>query len=277
MTDTTQQHNANDFKVSSYPHGLFSWVDASSTDQAKAKDFYVAVLGWEAQDMPIDDTQHYTMFFAHGASVAGLGQMSEEMKAGGVPSHWNNYIAVDDVDALMPKVTELNGKIIAPPFDVMSSGRMAVIQDPSGGMVALWQAKNHKGAGLVNYYGAVCWNELNTRDAEAAKAFYAGLLGWTYQDGPMPNYHLIMNNGRMNGGIMEMDDSFGEMPPSWSAYISVQDLVATVEKVKANGGTVAVGPMESSAGQFAVIADPTGAHISLIQPTEMDKSWEAEG
>ena len=79
--------------------------------------------------------------------------------------------------------------MIAPPFDVMDAGRMAVVQDPTGAMFELWQAKEHIGAGLVNEPGAFTWTELITPDIPKAAAFYNAVLGWdaaTSGGGDMP-------------------------------------------------------------------------------------------
>lgn len=260
-------------KVTKYPHGTFSWLDAVSTDAAKDKAFYQAALEWEVNDVPMGDGEFYTMFHKSGDDVAGLGQMQKELQDAGVPSHWNSYVAVDDVDALTAKVEGLGGKVVAPPFDVFDSGRMSVITDPAGATIAFWQAKSHIGATRVNEHGALVWNELATRNPEAAIKFYGDLMGWTFSKMEEMDYWLIHNNGRMNGGIMRLSDQFGEDAPSyWMNYLHVDDITAAVEKVKSSGGSIAYGPAETGAGTFATITSPSGAHISLIQ-TEGLEEW----
>lgn len=264
------------YKVTSYPHGLFSWADNISDDPETAKQFYVDVMGWDYEDLPMGEGMHYTMFKQDGENVAGLGPKPPNAPAE-MPSTWNAYISVDDVDALVDKVAELGGTVVAPPFDIFDSGRMMTIQDPTGAMVGLWQAKNHIGSGLVNTPGAFTWHELYTKDIPAAKKFYSELLGWTIEASEqMAGYNLITNgNGRMNGGVMELTPEMGEMPPHWATYFNVDDLDAKVAKVEASGGTV-VGRMEPSVGPLAIVNDPAGASFILIQAHEYDKSWEAE-
>ena len=257
------------FKVTKFPHGTLSWADCSSTDPDKTKKFYADVMGWGTEDIPIGEGAVYTMFKHDGETVAASSGMQEDMKKQGIPSHWNVYVTVDDVDSMTGKVTELGGTVIAEPFDVFDSGRMMVLQDPTGAMLSLWQAKNHIGAGLVNTPGAMTWNELATRDPEKAKAFYSKLLGWKFTDGPSDGYWMIENNGRTNGGMIKMDENWGEMPPTWSVYFSVADIKDTAEKVKASGGKM---PMEitdaQGVGQFVLASDPTGAMCSFIQLNE---------
>ncbi len=261
------------YTVTKYPQGTFSWSDGASTDPEKAKDFYVGLLGWGKEEIPMGDGSTYTMFKLDGADVAGFGGMQDEMKAQGVPSHWNSYITVDDVDSMVEKVKANGGTVIAPPFDVFDSGRMMVIQDPTGATVSLWEAKNHIGAGVVNKPGAMLWNELSTRDLEKAKDFFNKILGWEYTVDEN-NYTMILNNGRMNGGMMQMDESWGDMPPNWMIYFNIDDLDAAIAKVDGLGGKVIMGKTSAGAvGEFAIVSDPAGGTFTIMEANETDK-WE---
>ena len=80
---------------------------------------------------------------------------------------------VEDADAILAAVPGAGGQVIAPAMDIMSQGRMAMIADPSGAVVGLWQPMDHQGAELFNAPGSLTWNELQTRDLEPAMAFYS--------------------------------------------------------------------------------------------------------
>lgn len=263
------------FKVTKFPHGTISWADCVSTDVEKAKPFYANVLGWDIQDVPMGNDMFYTMYQVDGAAVAGLGPMPPGVE--GMPSLWNNYVTVDDVDALVEKVSELGGKVLDGPFDVFESGRMASIQDPTGAVIALWQPKNHIGAGIVNTVGAMCWNELITSDLDKAKKFYEDLFGWTFTKMEGMDYWVAANNGRVNAGVMPRTEEMGDMPSNWSVYFNVADIDEALKKVEENGGkrvTEIMGTMdEGSPGRFAVVADPAGAYLNLIQATQAD-TWQ---
>jgi predicted enzyme related to lactoylglutathione lyase len=256
------------FKVTKYPHGTFSWADCNSTNSEKAKKFYMDLMDWEANDMPLGEGLFYTMLTKDGETVTAVSPMMAEMQQQGIPSHWSSYITVDDVDALVDKVAELGGKVMAPPFDVFDSGRMMVIQDPSGANVGLWQAQNHIGASLVNTPGAMGWNELLSNDRAKAMEFYKGLLGWEYQKDPNQDYYMILNNGRMNGGMMQITKEMGDMPSYWMVYFNVADIDAAVKKVEALGGTIHMRREAPGVGPFAIIGDPTGAVMTIIQLEE---------
>ncbi|MCI0714334.1 MAG: VOC family protein [Chloroflexi bacterium] len=261
------------YKVKKYSQGTFSWADNSSTNTAAAKTFYEKVMGWGANDVPMGEGQVYTLFQCDGADAAGLGPMQPEMVAAGVPSNWTSYVTVDDVDAMTAKVKKLGGTVIAEPFDVFDNGRMTVLQDPTGATVALWQPNTHIGAGVVNKPGAMSWNELYTRDVAKARDFYGTLLGWTFQKVEGMEYYTIQNNGRMNGGIMELSPEWGDAPSHWMVYFSVEDVDKTAEAIKANGGTLHGDIMDAGGiGRFVLADDPSGAAAAYIQLDAPD-SW----
>jgi predicted enzyme related to lactoylglutathione lyase len=254
------------FEVKQYPQGTFAWADCSSTDTARSKAFYVALMGWTAEDLPIGDGLFYTMFKQNGLNVAGLGPSMTE----GMPSVWTSYVSVNNADAAAAKVKELGGTVMMEPMDVFENGRMMLLQDPTGAVLGMWQPKNHIGASLVNTPGAMTWNELSTRDLDTARAFYTKLFGWEASV-DSTGYTTFRNNGRSNGGAMQMDDSWGAMPPVWSAYFSVADIDATLAKVEPNGGRVFMGKTDAGeVGAFAVVGDPTGAVCSFMQLNEPD-------
>lgn len=254
------------FKVTKYPQGTFSWTDCSSTNAAEAKKFYVALMGWKSNDLPMGDGQFYHMFEQDGESVGGLGQMQAADEGQSMPSHWNSYVTVDDVDAMTTKAKELGATVLEEPFDVFNEGRMSLVQDPTGASFAMWQPKETIGAGIVNTPGAMTWNELMTRDTASAMKFYGELFGWTFQKVDNMDYYMVMNNGRVNGGIMALSEEWGDAPASWMVYFSVADIEDAVAKVNANGGKVINGINDAEGiGRFAIIADPCGAQCSVIQ------------
>ena len=126
-----------------------------------------------------------------------------------MPPHWNAYVTVADVDASAKLAQSLGGKVLAPPFDVMDAGRMAVIQDPTGAVFCLWKAGKSIGAKITNEPGTICWTELATRDTKAAEAFYTKLFGWTAKVGgagtPM-EYTEFSNQGKPGVGMMSMPE-----------------------------------------------------------------------
>lgn len=261
------------YKVTKYPHGTFSWADVGTHDTEKGKAFYMELFGWDKEELPMGDGMTYTMFKLAGDNVAALSPMMPDAAAQGIPPAWTNYITVDDVDAVADLIKEHGGKVVHGPMDVFDNGRMLVLQDPTGAHVALWQPKTHIGASVINKPGAMMWNELSTRDVEKAKDFYNKVLGWEYETEEESGYLMIKNQGRYNGGILEMDESYGDMPPVWTVYFNVDDINASKEKVKELGGKIMVEAEAPNIGPFAVITDPTGAALTIMEAKQVE-AWE---
>jgi predicted enzyme related to lactoylglutathione lyase len=158
----------------SYPPGTFSWVDLATTDVDGARDFYTVLFGWVG-----DAEAGGSMLRLDGALVAAIFPLSDDSRAAGTPASWTSYVAVDDVDASAARAVELGGGVAREPFDIMDVGRVALVEDPQGALVALWQAGTHFGAERVNDVGCLCMNELVTSDLDTARAFYEMLFGWT--------------------------------------------------------------------------------------------------
>lgn len=260
------------YTVTKYPHGTFSWADVGTYDTEKGKLFYMDLFGWTKEEVPMGDDMTYTMFKLDGEEVAALSPMMPNSTEQGIPPAWTNYITVDNVDAMVDPITENGGTVVHGPMDVFDSGRMLILQDPTGAHVALWQTKTHIGASVINKAGAMMWNELATRDIDAAKTFYKNVLGWDYETDEN-GYIMIINQGRNNGGILEMDESYGEMPSVWNVYFNVKDFDTQVKKVEELGGQVVMQAEAPNIGPFAVIADSTGAVLTIMEANEIE-AWE---
>ena len=250
-----------------YAPGTPSWVDLQTSDQPAAKQFYRELFGWTYDDNPVGDGVVYSMAVLKGTQVAAISPLGD-MAAQGVPPHWNTYVTVSDVDAAAGQVGAAGGQVIAPPFDVMDAGRMAVVADPTGAMLNLWQAKNNIGAGLVNEAGAFSWNELLSPDMPKAAEFYNKIFGWeaNHITEGMEYWEFKLNGESIAGG---MNPPMPGIPPVWTIYFSVDDTDATVAKAQSLGGAVFMPPTEIPPGRFAVLADPQGAVFNVIKMNPM--------
>jgi predicted enzyme related to lactoylglutathione lyase len=253
-----------------YAPGTPSWVDLSSPDVDASAAFYRELMGWAATEAgPADQTGGYRMFKQGDRNVAGLmGHMQE-----GQPTVWVTYISVADADETAQKVKAAGGSAIVEPMDVLDIGRMAVFADPTGAVFGIWQPKTFQGADLVNEPNSLCWNEVLTRDADAGKAFYPAVFGWTagrpsFENAP-DNYTVWELDGKPVGGMMQMSDEWfpPEVPPHWGVVFAVADCDATVAKARELGASVTNEPMDMPIGRFAGLIDPQGASFTVMQPT----------
>lgn len=248
--------------------GTFCWIELATSDSEGAKKFYTELFGWEFADNPMGPDMVYTMLRQDGKEVAALYKLMPEMTAQGIPPHWLSYVAVESADDTAAKAKELGGTLMKEPFDVFTYGRMAVIQDPTGAVFALWQPGTHKGVGLSGIPNTLCWNELATRDTEKAGAFYTGLFGWdknVQQMGPDFTYTSFMSGERSVGGMYVPTPEMGDIPPNWLVYISVADVDATTNRAVELGAKVCAPPMDiPGVGRFAALMDPQGAGFAVI-------------
>jgi predicted enzyme related to lactoylglutathione lyase len=254
--------------------GSFCWPELSTTDQKSAVAFYRNLFGWDVNDQPMGPTETYSMFQMRGRPVGAAYTMKAEERQMGIPPHWGSYVAVKSADDTAKRAEELGGKVLAPPFDVMDAGRMAVIQDPTGAVFMVWQANKHAGAQILGEPGALCWTELSTRDTKAAEKFYTQLFGWTAKtsgSGTPMEYTEFSNQGRPGVGMMQMPPHIpASVPAYWMPYIQVTDCDASTGKATELGGQVTVSPMDiPNTGRFSVITDPQGAVLAMFTPARM--------
>ena len=252
------------------PHGLFGWVDLMSTDVAKARSFYEGLFGWTSIDTPTPMGPVYTTFQKDGKRVAGMGSQPADMAAAGVPSMWSSYVIVDSVDDVLKAADAAGGAVLMPGIDVMTQGRMAMIADPSGGVLGLWQPGDHDGAELFNAPGALAWNELQSRGLESALTFYHAVFGWRWErmEGDFDYYvgHLDTKDSEdtSNCGAMTIPEvAPAEMPSTWMVYFAVPDCDDWLSKAQELGGEVFMPAMDMGPGRFGGITDPTGAMVFL--------------
>ncbi len=252
-----------------WPEGTPCWVDLSVDDPAAARQYYSELFGWDIQDGP-EEAGGYLMALKGGRPAAGVGP---KMGDPSTPSVWTTYLAADDADATAEKVTAAGGQVFMPPFDVMDVGRMTVAADSSGAAFGIWQAGAHAGAGIFNEDGAYTWNELHTRDFDGAKAFYAAVFGWTYDDfgdGEQLRYAQFQRpDGEGVGGIN--DDSLhpGDNPAYWLTWFWADDVVAATTKATELGGSVMMPPSETPFGHMAIVAGAQGEAFGLINPAQV--------
>ncbi len=247
---------------SEYTPGTFCWSELTTSDQAAAKAFYGPLLGWQANDIPLGDEAYYSMQLIDGKRVAAIAPQPQQQRDAGVPPLWNSYVSVASADATAERAKELGATVHAPPFDVMTVGRMAVIQDPQGAFFMLWQPADTIGAELVNAPGALVWNELQSPNLDASASFYGDLFGWqiAQAEGMQDRYLMIKNAGANNGGIRDLTPP---SPPSWLTYFGVQDVDEALAKVDELGGSKLAGPIDIGIAKLAVVADPQGAVFAL--------------
>jgi predicted enzyme related to lactoylglutathione lyase len=264
-------------KTDKHTTGTFCWVELGTTDQTSAKSFYSSLFGWTPADSSIGPNEYYTIFKLNDSDAAAAYTMRPEERSM-TPPHWNLYIAVDSADDTAKHSGDLGGKVIAPPFDVMTLGRMAVIQDPTGAVFCVWQPKDHPGTRVKGESGTLCWADLSTPDSGRAKQFYESLFGWKVGAAEQypPDYLVIKNGEELIGGIQPAAYWNPNAPPHWMLFFLVGDVDGLAAKAKGLGGAEHLAPMSVGGARLSVLADPQGAAFSILQPPPQDGATSVE-
>lgn len=265
-----------------YIPGVPCWIDTSQPDPEAAIDFYGGLFGWEFEDvMPRESQGSYLIARLRDRDAAAVGPIPE-----GTPpiARWNTYVWVQSADQTASKVRDAGGKVLMDPFDVMDAGRMAVFADREGAAFCVWQAKQHRGAGIVNEAGSLNFNGLNTRNVDDAKSFYGAVFGWqtlTLGGGAeawtLPGYgdHLEKGDPDLRTRMAELGAPAGfedvvasinsiptdqpDVAAHWNVTFAVDDADATAAKATELGGKVIAAPFDAPWVRMTVIADPQGA------------------
>ncbi len=271
-----------------YIPGVPCWIDTNQPDPEAAVAFYGGLFGWEIEDaMPPGSDTHYFMARLRGGDVAGINGIPE-----GAPptATWDTYIWVQSAEDTAAKVRAAGGTVVLEPLDVMEAGRTAVLSDPEGAVFCVWEPGQHRGATIVNEPGSLNFNNLNTHDPDAAKAFYGEVFGWgTMPMGggaeawTLPGYgdHLeLLNPGTLErmasvgappgfadvvATVTPLPDHDRDVPAHWSVTFATDDADATARKASELGGRVLAGPFDAPWVRMAVIADPQGATFIASQ------------
>lgn len=255
-------------------HGDFIWYELLTPDADAAQTFYNHIFGWQARDSG-QKAMDYRLLSTSDSDMAGLMQITEEMKACGARPVWLGYIAVDDVDASVAAITKAGGTVQMPAMDVRDVGRLAMVTDPQGAPFYVMRGASAHESHAFAYdkprIGHCAWNELVTSDRAGAMKFYADQFGWKKESemdmGPMGAYELLRraDDPGIFAGVMTRPDG---LPVSlWTYYFRVTDIDEAVARTKAQGGNIAHGPIEIPGGEFAAQAvDPQGAMFAFVGP-----------
>jgi len=247
-----------------FPNGRFVWFEYVSKELPKAQGFFGELFNWKTQGMPTPSGQ-YTMIAA-GEHMIGAYVAPPE----GAPARasWRPHLQVEDVVATLAKTTSLGGKVVREPSKIGDEGSYAIVADPFGALLSLWQPAKAEDSEYHGVPGTFCWNELYTDNVDKSVAFYEAIGGFKdapMDMGPMGQYHVLESAAKGRAGIMK--SPMPGIPQHWVPYVLVANTDQTLEKAKRLGVDVKV-PAESipGVGRLAVFTDPQGASLGILQP-----------
>jgi predicted enzyme related to lactoylglutathione lyase len=256
-----------------YPPGVPCWIEASAPDPRAALEFYGSLFGWS-----FDERSGRHVARLDGADVAGIAA-----EAG--PARWTTYVRVDDSTAASKRVTGAGGRIVGIPAGASAMARTALVADPAGTAIGVWEPVEHGGAQLVNAPGTWNWSNLATPDPETAMRFYGEAFGWEAM--PMgegvwmwrvPGYGALLAERDpavrarhdqpgippgFSDAVAWLAPVAGDVPEGWGVVFAVDDTDAVAERAAALGAVVLTPPRDEGPTRTAVLRDPHGAVVRV--------------
>jgi hypothetical protein len=247
--------------------GLPCWIDLLTSDPERATTFYAGVFGWTAEEMG-EEYGSYVNFHHNGPVVAGMMANAPEF---GSPDGWTTYLYSTDAQATAEAARAAGGQVLMEPTQIMDLGVVAVVADPTGAAIGVWQSlPAYDAVPARDETGTPMWHELHTRDHAAAVAFYERVFDWKTEamsDTDEFRYTVMVDEGgTQRAGIMDGRIFPANAPMGWSIYFGTDDADATVQKVQELGGSVVDAPADTPYGRLATVTDPTGTRFKLIKP-----------
>jgi predicted enzyme related to lactoylglutathione lyase len=250
------------------PTGAPCWIDLLTSDADRAREFYCDLFGWTAGEASAE-FGGYFMFFREGQPVAGAMPGQPDVDA---MDQWGIYLQVDDAHKALESAVSAGAHVRQPAVDIADLGTSAVIDDPGGARIGLWQVNTFAGFGGVREgMGMPAWAELHTRNYDQVVAFYRDVFGWDVHsigDTPEFRYSTLGPADDAYGGIL---DAAAFLPPDapamWSVYFGAGDGDGLLARAVELGGSVVTPAEDTPYGRVATVADPMGTLFKLVGRT----------
>ncbi|MFC4161496.1 VOC family protein [Chitinimonas lacunae] len=242
----------------SYLPGKFVWFDHIGPAPETSERFYEALFGWRTEVL----AEGYRMILNGQDAIGALRSASA-----GHPAYWLGYLAVDDVDDCCAAVNSAGGTVSMPPTDFPPLGRAALVADPQGLTLSLWCSCQGDRPDAANVScGDWYWNELLLPDPDRALAFYRQAFGYDHDSMATDNgrYYVLKRGGQGRVGLTRLNP--GQAQPHCLPYVRVADCHASTTLASRLDARVDVPPTDvPGVGRFAVLTDPEGAPLGLLQ------------
>jgi predicted enzyme related to lactoylglutathione lyase len=256
--------------------GKFIWFDCVTDDTYAAKAFYGVVFGWDFHSIG-SGTGRYTLIENRGRNIGGL---HFRPKVPGSPqgSRWLSLFSVDDPAVAVRYVETHGGKVIVAPTVFEGRGTHALFRDDDGAVFGVLKSDTGDPPDAPPVAGEFLWLDLLARDPKKAAEFYRGMVGYDVaaKETPARGSRIVLKTGGVTRAVViALPKELAT--PGWLPFVQVDDVAATVARATANGGKIVFAPRpDYFGGQVAVIADPQGAVVGIVNQTEALKKGPAK-
>jgi predicted enzyme related to lactoylglutathione lyase len=243
--------------------GKFVWADLVTDDVPAVRKFYGQLFGWIYEDVG-----GYTIAKNQDRPMAGFFQRQRPSDGEAKP-RWFGYISVPNVGKAQRVVTDAGGKVLAEPQKFPDRGEQAVFADPEGAVFGVIKSSSGDPQDFLPEPGDWIWAQLLSRDGVKAGDFYKSVADYEVLENSETERagdFVLTSKGYARAAVLTIPDTHDKVKPNWLPFVRVTSVNASVAKTKELGGTVLIAPQEKLlAGRLAVVADPTGAAIGILE------------
>ncbi|MFC7336250.1 VOC family protein [Haloferula chungangensis] len=247
----------------SYLPGKFVRADLVTDQTDAARDFYRGLFGWKFRG-----NSDYLVASNRGRPVAGLIKKSRPSSKAKATPRWFAYLSTTDVDRAAKSVKDGGGRVIIPPADLEGRGRQAVLADPEGALFGIIHSSAGDPPDTEAKIGDWVWIQFLSRNSGKAANFYSKVGGYQIRKDAASGHsdYILSSAGRARATVRSIPSNKSKVQPTWLPFVRVKSIGDSVAKAKQLGGQVVVSPRpELMEGRVAVVADPSGAAIGLME------------
>ena len=258
--------------------GKVVWADLTTPDLAASKRFYGGLFGWTFHDIRAGE-KGYSVALLEGTPVAGLFQHSTPSGEPRRPA-WVAFVAVRDVEAVKKTAVENGAKVLFGPRTFPQRGTQATISDPEGAVFAVLASSSGDPGDFLAAPGAWIWSSLIARDPDKEAGFYQTLFGYDVFDlddaaDPGPGHLILSSDDYARASVNPLPADAVRRSPRWVHFVRVVDAADAAARAVALGGRVVVQPhVDRHGGRVALVADPAGALVGLMEWSDADGEKE---
>jgi predicted enzyme related to lactoylglutathione lyase len=256
--------------------GKIVWADLITPDLAVAERFYSGMFGWTFQTIHTGNVDYAVAHAPDGGPIAGLVQKPLPADENRQPA-WLTFIAVRDVDAAERTALSNGAKSVSKPKSYAGRGRQAVLADPDGAVFAILASTGGDTPDTLSPPGEWIWSSLLAQDPDREATFYQTLFHYDLYDLPKDDgaSHVILSSDDYARASVNPLPTGGHRRSHWLNFIRVVSAQDATAKAISLGGKVLVPPYEDRhGGNVAVIADPAGALVGIMEWVASDTKAE---
>lgn len=247
--------------------GKFVWADLVTDDVPAARKFYAQLFGWTFRDLG-----NYTIAGNAERPLAGLFQLERPKDRPEAKPRWFAYISVPNVERAQKAVTKAGGRVVAAAKKIPDRGEQAVFADPEGVLFGAVKSSSGDPEDFLADPGDWVWIQLLSRDGRKAAEFYRDLAGYEIVENTTTNSlsdYVLVSKGYARATVRTIRQDHQKIQPAWLPFVRVKSIGDCVTRVGELGGKVLLRPSDQLLnGKLAVIADPTGAEVGVLEWSE---------